>query len=385
MLQDGLYLLNDFRLGYLLLYHNGRKLLQDLSVLDNLLDEPRLHHTAVVCYGIIEGKNGYRRTLGLIAYTHPWKRRLRPVGILSVLVLMGHADAGWGVSRYRHVQVGIQSEVVYVLYKPLRLVMIVLVDDAADTNIRADEQGLWQIHASIAATTPVMVLHVAPVHVPYAASSLHIFSSIAQPVVKNSHDTCRLEYRAWLQEVTDSMISDFTVFAIEAFLHVYDSLDIARLYVHHHCHANTSVYLLQLIDDSPLGNVLHLDINSGYYVSPVDGFRIRDVQILAPYLTAMDNTISTPENRVIAELQSASCRILCTEHIAHGPLCQRAKRTAARIELLPMESALELRQIEHRQSLHLRESAIVYAVIPYRPVLAHLVISLLKVCLEISG
>ena len=382
MLQNDLHLLYDFRLGYLLVDDNRREVLKNLSVLDNLLDKSRLNHTTIVGNGIVECQDRYWRTLSFISNAHPRQSRLRPVSILPVLVFVRESDPCRRIARYRNVQVGCQSEVVHVLNELLRLVVIVLVDDSAHTDIRADHQCLRQIHTAIAATAPVVVLHVASVHIPHASTGFHIFRGIAIAVVKYSHDTCGLEHRPRLHQVADGVVPNLTVLAVEAFLHVDDSLNVARLDIHDNGNTDTSVDLTKLIDNCSLGNILHLHVDGRYYVSTVDRLSIGYVQILVEHLPSVDYSVGTTENGVIVELQSAPCRVLSAIHVADGALSQRAERTPTGVELLPVESALELRQIEHRQSLHLGECTIVDAVVPNRPVLAHLPVSLFEVSLE---
>ena len=383
MLEDNLQLLYHLRLCYLLALHHRRVVGDDLSVLDNLLHEPRPHHATVIGDSIIEGEDGYRRTLSLIAYAHPRQRRLGPVHILSVLILLRKAYARRRVAGDRNVKVVSQTEVMEVLDVPLRIVVIVFVYNAADANIRANEQSLRQIHTTVASAPPVVVLHISAVHIPYAATSLHILRSIAESVVENGHDARSLEHRTRFHEVADGMIVDFPVLSVETFFHIDNGLDITRFHVHDNSHSHLSVYLLQFIDDGALSDVLHLHVNGRHDVGTVDRRCIGDIQILRPYFPPMDDTVRTAEDGVVLQFESASCRILCAEHIADGALGQRTEGAPTGVELLPVETALELRQPEHRQVLNLGEGAVVDALVPYRPVLAALVMALGEVGLEL--
>ena len=383
MLEDNLQLLYHLRLGNLLALHHRRVVGDDLSVLDNLLHEPRPHHATVIGDSIIEGEDGYRRTLSLIAYAHPRQRRLGPVHILSVLILLRKAYARRRVAGDRNVKVVSQTEVMEILDVPLRIVMIVFIDNTADSNIRANEQSLRQIHTTVASAPPVVVLHISAIHIPYTASGLHILRSIAESVVENGHDAGGLKHRTRLHEVTDGMVADFPVLAVETFLHVDDSLHVTRFHVHDDSHTDASVDFLQLIDDGALSDVLHLHIYGRHDVGTVDRRCIGDIQILRPHFPPMDDTVRTAEDGVVLQFESASGRIFRAEHIADGALGQRTEGTPAGVELLPVETALELRQPEHRQVLNLGEGAVVDALVPYRPVLAALVMALGEVGLEL--
>ena len=97
----------------------------------------------------------------------------------------------------------------------------------------------------------------------------------------------------------------------------------------------------------------------------------------------MDDAVRTAEDGVVLQFESASGRIFRAEHIADGALGQRTEGTPTGVELLPVEAALKLRQLEHRQVFNLGEGAIVDTLIPDGPVLAALVMALSEVGLEL--
>ena len=74
------------------------------------------------------------------------------------------------------------------------------------------------------------------------------------------------------------MVLYLSVFAVYAFLHVYDGLDVARSYLHDYCHPDIAVDFLQLINDRALGQVLHAYVYSGDYVGAVNGWSVHDVE-----------------------------------------------------------------------------------------------------------
>ena len=80
-----------------------------------------------------------------------------------------------------------QSETVYALNVLLGAVVIVVVDDAAHSDVRAYPQCLGQRHHAVSAASPVMVLHFAAVHGPYAASGVHGVCGVYYSVVECNH------------------------------------------------------------------------------------------------------------------------------------------------------------------------------------------------------
>ena len=100
MLQDRLHRLNGLWLGDTFLKDYGLKLLNDLTVFDNLLDESRLHHLAIVGNSIVEGNGIDGCNLRFITDTHPWERRLTPVfGAIGSLCVR-YSDH-WSVIAYQ--------------------------------------------------------------------------------------------------------------------------------------------------------------------------------------------------------------------------------------------------------------------------------------------
>ena len=102
----------------------------------------------------------------------------------------------------------------------------------------------------------------------------------------------------------------------------------------------------------------------------------------------MSYTIGTSEQFVERQLQATAWQapaVFQGIHIAHCSLSERAERILACVELLAVETALELREVEYRQLQHLRVSVVVDAIGPHRPMAAHLLPSFVEVGFEVCG
>ena len=116
MLQDSLHQLDGLWLGNLLFQYHGFELLDDLSVLHQLLHETRLHHLAVVGNGIVEGHGIDGRDLCLIADTHPGQGSLTPILGTVCRLCVRHADIGWMIAYQRQLQVFVDTHTIESLH-----------------------------------------------------------------------------------------------------------------------------------------------------------------------------------------------------------------------------------------------------------------------------
>ena len=142
-----------------------------------------------------------------------------------------------------------QTGTVDTLYEFLRVVAVMVVYDAAHTDVRTVPQGLCEGQHSVSAFSPVVVFHFSAVHRPYTATGFYMIGGVYHSVVQCYEDRGWLEHRTWLQKVAHGMVVDFSVFAVETFLHVYDGLDVARWYIHHDGYTHIGVDFLQLVDE----------------------------------------------------------------------------------------------------------------------------------------
>ena len=98
-----------------------------------------------------------------------------------------------------------------------------------------------------------MILHLAPIHRPDAISCVNTIGCIYHAIVQSRHDGGCLEYGSRFKKVADSMVMDFPVLAIYAFLHVYNSLDVPCRYLHYNGNPYVPINQFQFIDDRTLG------------------------------------------------------------------------------------------------------------------------------------
>ena len=233
-----------------------------------------------------------------------------------------------------------------------------------------------------------MVFHLAPVHGPDAGTGLYHFVGVAHAVFQCGHNGDGLEHRTGLQQVADGMVFNFAVLAVDALFHVDDGFNVARLHLHDNGHAHVTVDFAQFVDDGSLGQILHAHVYGGHNIGSSDGRCVHDVQKFIEHFPAVLDAIGAPQQRVVRKFDAAPrCAAVVHGgiHVAHGSPGQCAVGPLARVQLVAMESALELRQPEHGQLFHLGERVIVDALRPYGPVTFLFLHALGQVILESRG
>ncbi|CUQ14008.1 Uncharacterised protein [Segatella copri] len=96
---------------------------------------------------------------------------------------MRHADSGWCCSRQWNLQVVVQTGTVDTLYEFLRVVAVMVVYDAAHTDVRTVPQSLCEGQHSVSAFSPVVVFHFSAVHRPYTATGFYVIGRVYHSVV----------------------------------------------------------------------------------------------------------------------------------------------------------------------------------------------------------
>ena len=295
VLQDGLHHRDGLLLGNTLLQHHGRELADGLTVLHQLRDETRLHHLAVIGNGIIERHRVDGCNLRLIAYRHPRQRRLTPV-FRAVGGLRVHiADDGLAVAYQRQLQILSDAYAAQPGDILLGMAAVELVDDIARADVGADLQRAGHINVLIAATTPVVVLHPAAVHLHHATAGMYHIARIAgnDAVVKGHEHRCHLEHRTRFTAVADGRVDGLGILAVRHPEHIDNSLHVARLHLHQDGHAHLGIHLwqLHLLDEGTLGQVLHTHIDGRHDVGTVHGRYLGDIHNLVEYLLTMHQSV----------------------------------------------------------------------------------------------
>ena len=176
------------------LHHLWRKLLYHHTVLDNLLHKARTHHFASIGNGVVERQGGYWWYLCLVADAHPWQGCLAPVYPLPPVVLLRHPYLCTRRAYEWQVQVCGQSRSVYTLNEFLWLVMVVVVNNPAHSDVRTYLKRSWKRYCSVATASPVVVLHLSAVHRPYTSTCLHSACGVHNTIVECYEDGCCLEH-----------------------------------------------------------------------------------------------------------------------------------------------------------------------------------------------
>ena len=143
------------------------------------------------------------------------------------------------------------------------------------------------------------------------------------------------------------MIFYLTIFTINTFLHVYDGFHITCRNFHHNGNPHITVQLFQLVKDRAFSQILYIHINGGNDVRTINRGRVHDVKKPVEHLSAMNNTVTTAQNRIVRQFQSATRSVFCTKQIAHRTTCQRTVRALTSIKLLSMETAFIFCKVEN--------------------------------------
>ena len=228
-----------------------------------------------------------------------------------------------------------------------------------------------------------MVVHLGTIHHVLSVAGVDPVGGVDHTVVEGHHHRGGLEDRTGFQKVGHGVVAALTVDAVAAFLQVDDGFHVAGGHFHDDGHAHFAVDEFQLFLDGFLGDVLHLDVEGGHDVITVRGFHIHKVEVFVHHLPFVGDALLAAQQTVIGEFQSETGTVFRSVHIADGAVGEGAERAPAGIVLLIMETAAELGHVEDGQCLHSLEGVVVHTLGPDGPVLAHFLMSFLKVALEL--
>ena len=169
-----------------------------------------------------------------------------------------------------------QAKTVNSAHKPLGVVVVELVDDAAHAHIGAHLQRPGQGDLSVTAMRPVVVFHLASIHVPHAIAGLYHHRGVADAIIQGHENTGRFEHRSGFEQVAHGMVLDLSVFSINTFFHVDNGLHVARRHFHDDGHTHIGVDFLQFLDHRPLSQILNADVDGGDDVGAINGRCVHD-------------------------------------------------------------------------------------------------------------
>ena len=285
------------------------ELLECHAILLNLTHEAWFHHASVVGDGIIEGEGIDGWYLRFITDAHPRQCRLTPVA--AVCLRTSHTWEALSLERQGEGYTDTFTiEPIDIL---LGMVEIVLVDDAADTNVGGKHQAL--IHrdtTTITATAPVVILHHTTVHQILSVAHLHAILARHHSVLQRYHDGGCLEGGAGFPEVGDGIVLHLGIVVVarrSQACHIGDGFHVARGHFHQHHDANLAVDFLQLTHNHLLGSVLHPDIDGRNDVEAIDGFYISAVCPLFAHFLTMHLSVHTTQDAVVSQFQTVHRRV----------------------------------------------------------------------------
>ena len=295
MFQDSLHRLDSLWLCNPLFQDDRFKFFHDLAVLHELFDESRLHHLTIVGNGIIERYCIDGCYLRLVANTHPWECRLTPIfGTVGGLCVR-HADHRWMIAHDRNLQVFMNTDSIEAFNIFRRIAAIELINDIAHANVGTDLKCPSHVDVLITATSPVVIFHRTAMHLHDTAAGMNHEAGIYHTVVECNQEGSYLEDRSRFASITDGIVDHLMVFAIGTSRHVYNSLDVTRLYLHQDGDTHLAIHLwvFQFVNECTFCQVLHTDVNCRDDVISVDRILYGNVHKFVQYLSAVHETIRT--------------------------------------------------------------------------------------------
>ena len=339
MLEAVLYVTKRGRLAYPFLDDFRRELAYHHAVLQFSLHEAWLHHLAAVGNGIVERQGTDGRKHGHVTDAHPWQIRLAPV---TALVLWMR-DIRLALAHEGKVEGNADAFAMQTIDIGGRIVAVSLIDDAAYAYVTALPEDVLHLEYTIAATVPVVVLHLAAMHVDDARGAVHLLVQGYLPVLKSHHDAGCLERRARLPEVAHGIVLHLVVLAVLASGQVDDGLHVACLHFHHNGNTHLTVHklFLQLAAQGAVGKVLYVDVDGGEQVMPVLCLSIYDGNPPVAHGDEVLRAGLATKDAVETQLQTALGLAACiVVKFAYRAACQSAIGFEAEQHLVGMEATL---------------------------------------------
>ena len=296
--QDGTYLLQSAIRTDLLIDNLNREFFHCIAVLHSLSNEAGTNHLSVVSDGVVEGQDVDGRQLHLVADAHPGQ------GGLGKVFLLGSLDVGYALAWDLQVERLVDTHALQAIHKLLRIVLVVLVDDAGHSDVGRHLHDAVHVDGAITSTMPVVVAHGLAVHHLDAVASINDVVGRDFTVLQRHHDGGGLEGGTRLLQVADGEVAHLVIVAILSARHVDNSLHVACGYIHQDGYARHSFQLFQLVDQRLFTDILHVDVDSGDDIATIHGRTIHDVQVLVHHLLTVGDAFATFQQGVESQLDA---------------------------------------------------------------------------------
>ena len=172
-------------------YNFGWEFTYHHTILELCLHKTRLYHFSAIGDGIVEGKSADGWQHGDITDTHPRQVCLAPITLLTERM----RDTGVRCLIKRKIEGNTDAFSVQAINVCGRIAAVSLINNSTHTNITTLAQDVFNFQHAIAATMPVMVFHITPMHINNARSTIHNLVQIYLAVLQGDHDTGGLERR----------------------------------------------------------------------------------------------------------------------------------------------------------------------------------------------
>ena len=232
-----------------------------------------------------------------------------------------------------------------------RIVYVGLIDNLAHADVAALSEDVLHLQRAVAAAMPIVVLHLATMHVDNARSTIHSLVQVYLAVFECHHNARGFKRRTRLPKVAHSIVFHFVVLAVLASCQVDDGLHVASLHLHHDHDTHLAVhqFFLQLAAKGAVGKVLYVDVDRRKQVMPVLCLRVDDGNSSVANGNEVLRARLPPQDAVETQFEAAlrlAARIVV--ELADGAACQPAVWLEAKQHLVGMEAALVHRLPQER-------------------------------------
>ena len=313
-----------------------------LTVLYRCFHKLGAYHDPVVGYGIVEGQYVHRRYLSLVADTHPRQSRF------GKITLFGSFDVGLPFTGYLQMKRLVDAHALQTVHELLRIILVVLVDEVGDAHIGRNFQNTCHIYLSITSPVPVVVSHLAAVHIHNTVARVYLGIRGYLAIFQCHHNGGCLEGGARFQHIADGITVHFVVIAVSGFHHVDNGLYFSGSHFHQYGYPDIGIDFLQLVYQGFFADVLHAYVEGGYDVTTVYRGKVYDIQVFIHHLLTVGNTVPSFQQGVEGQFNAVTGSHGCIGiETAQGLGCQRTERLFTLVVYLFVEPASVFVHLEY--------------------------------------
>ena len=225
---------------------------------------------------------------------------------MAVLGLLGHIHPGPTAAGDVEIHGQTHAQIVEPAHELIGTIVIGAVYETAHTYVGALHQHPGDIEHAVTTLVPVVVLHDAPIHRPFAVTCIHARVLIYMAILHSHHDAGRLEGRTWFHQLAHYAVHGLVVFAIGTPLQVDNGLHVTCGHFHDHSHALFAVdeRFLELVAQGSVGHILHVDVDGGHQVVTVLRLHIHQTHPAVTHLGAVLDARCSAQDAVKLQFES---------------------------------------------------------------------------------